>query len=81
MQVNIDAILTTTNIPDYMTVQELQQTTLQDEKLQQLKEHIIQDWPENKGQKPQDMRTYWIFCDEMAVIDGLKLKGRHTVTP
>ena len=36
MKVNIDATQTTTNIPDWMTIQELQQATLQDKHLQHL---------------------------------------------
>ena len=27
------------------------------------------------------MRTYWTFQDDMAVIDGVILKGRYTVIP
>ena len=41
MQINIDVIQTTTNIPDHMTIHELQQAMSQDEHLQHLKEHII----------------------------------------
>ena len=33
----------------------LQQATSQEEILQPLKEHIIQGWPENRDQIPQDM--------------------------
>ena len=47
MQLNIDAIQTT-NIPDCMTIKQLQQATSQDYHLQQLKEYIIRGWPENK---------------------------------
>ena len=41
MQLDIDDIETTANIPDFLTIQELQQTALQGKHLQQLKEHII----------------------------------------
>ena len=61
MQLNTDALQTPTNIPDCMTMHELQQATLQDEYLQCLKEHIIQGWPENREQMPQDMTTYQTF--------------------
>ena len=27
------------------------------------------------------MRVYWTFRDDMAVIDGIIMKGRHAVTP
>ena len=54
MQLNIYAIQITTNIPDCMTIQELQQTVSQDEHIQQLKEHVIRGWPEKKYPLPQD---------------------------
>ena len=34
-----------------------------------------------RNQIPQDMRTYWTFKDDMAVIDEVILKSRHTVIP
>ena len=52
MQLNTDAIQTTTNIPECMTIHQLQQETTQDEHLQQLKDHIIQGWPESRDQIP-----------------------------
>ena len=81
MQLNIDGIQTTTNIPVNMTIQDLQQAMSQDEHLQQLKEHIIRSWPENGDQIPQSKRTSWTFQDDMAVIDWVTLKGRHIVIP
>ena len=76
MQVNIDTIQTTTYIPDCMPIQEIQQTTSQDEHLQQIKEHIIKGWLEKRDQIPQDIITDWTFCDDIEVIDGVLLKGR-----
>ena len=61
MQVNIDAIQKSTNIPDGMTIQELKQEMSGDEHIQQLKEHIIKGWPENIDQISQDTRAYWTF--------------------
>ena len=61
MQLNINAIQTTLNITDCMTIQKLPQATSQDEYLQQLKEHFIKGWQENKDQMPQHIRTYWTF--------------------
>ena len=42
-------------------------------------EYVTQGWPESKNQQPQDTRTYWMFRDNMAVIDGAVIKVRHTV--
>ena len=61
MQLHVDAIQTTTNIPDGMMIQQLQQTTSQDNHLQQFKDDIIRGWLENKDQISQDIQTYWTF--------------------
>ena len=53
MQLNIDATQTITNIPDCMTIQQLQQTNSQHDHIQQLKDYILRGWPENKDQIPQ----------------------------
>ena len=57
MQLDIDTLQTTTNIPDCMTMHELQQVMSQDEQVQHIKEHITQGWLENRAQIPQNMRT------------------------
>ena len=79
MQLNIDSTQRTTNLPNCMIIHELQQAMSQDEHLHHLKDHIIQGWPESRDQVPSDMRTYWMFKDYMAVIDGVK--GRCMVIP
>ena len=55
MQLNINAIQTTTYIPDCMKIQELQQVTSQDEHLQHLHDHIVRGWPEHRDEIPLDM--------------------------
>ena len=43
------------NIPDCMTIQQLQQAASQNDHLQQLEDYIIRGWSENKDKIPQDM--------------------------
>ena len=50
IQVNIDTMQTTTNIPGCKTIQELQQAMSHNEHLQELREHITKDCSENKDQ-------------------------------
>ena len=64
-----------------MKIHKLQQTTSQDEHLQHLKDHSMPGLSENRDQIPQDMRTYWIFWDDMAVIDWIIPRGRCIVIP
>ena len=42
-------------------------------------EYVIQGWPESKNHLPQDIRLYWTFRDDLAVIDGIVIKGKHIV--
>ena len=81
MYVMVDAIQVSLNIPECMSIQQIWQVSGQDEHLQQLKGYIIVGWPEIKDKVQQDIRTYWSFKDDMAVIDGIIMKGRHVIIP
>ena len=50
--------------------------TYQEKHLQYLREYIIQGWPDNKDKLLQDIKTYWMLRDDMAVIDGVVIKGQ-----
>ena len=60
---------------------EIQQASAQDDHLQYLKGFIIEGWPSTKDELHADLKPYWSFRDELAVIDGIILKGRHKVIP
>ena len=47
MDVMVNAIQMSMNVPECMSVQWIQQATAQDEHLQQLKGYIITGWPES----------------------------------
>ena len=64
-----------------MAMHELKEATSQDQHLQHLMGYVTQGWPERKNQLPQDIRTYWTLRDDMAVIDGVVIKGRCIVIP
>ena len=36
---------------------------------------------ESRDQLHQDIRPYWSFRDDMAVIDSVIMKGRHIIIP
>ena len=59
-----------------MTIQQLQQAMTKNDHLQQLRKHIIRGWSENKNEIPQEIRSYWTFRDNIALIYGIILKGR-----
>ena len=81
MQLVFNAIQTITNIPECMIIHELQQVTCQDQHMKSFKEYIIKGWPKHKYQVQQDIRLHQTIKDDMAVIDGVIMKGRHIVVP
>ena len=50
MQININAIQLTINVPYCMTFNELKDVTSPDQHLKQLLEYLIQGWPDNRDQ-------------------------------
>ena len=79
MDIRVDAIQASTNVPECMSIQQIQHATAQDEHLQQLKGFIIAGWPESKEQVHKDIRAYCSPRDDMPVIDGIIIKGKHVV--
>ena len=79
MDIRIDAIQSATDIPECMSVSQLQQASAQDDHLQCLKSFIITGWPNTEDELQADLKPYWSYRDELAVIDGIMLKGRYIV--
>ena len=81
MDVQVDAIQSTTDMPECVYMAEIQQALAQDDHLQALKNFIISGWPDIKNELHADLRSYWSYRVELVVIDGIMLKGRHRVIP
>ena len=81
MDVRVDAIQNTTDIPECMSILQIQQTMAQDEHLQHLKNIINTGWPSTKDQLHINTRPYWSYKDNLAVIDGVVMKGRCIIIP
>ena len=64
-----------------MSILQIQQTTVQDEHLQCFKIIIISGWQATNDQLYIDIRPYWSYKDDLVVIDGIVLKGRHIIIP
>ena len=59
----------------------IRQETAKDHILCELKEVIVHGWPDRVKELPNQLRPYWSFRDELAVEDGLILKGERVVIP
>ena len=77
----VDAIQSATDILEYTSVAEIQQASTKDDHLQKLKILIIAGWPDTKDMLQMDLKDYWSYRDELAVIDGVILKVRCIIIP
>ena len=81
MDIRVDAIQSMTDIPECMSISQIKQATMQDRHLQWLKNNIISGWPTTKDQLHLDIRPYWSYKDDLAVIDGIVMNGRCIIIP
>ena len=68
-------------MPKCISIEEIQQASLQDVHLQQLKPFIIAGWPHTKDELHTKIRPYWPYRDKLAVTDGVMLKGMYIIIP
>ena len=62
-------------------LEQLQEETMNGTDLQELKDMITSGWPESISDVSEATKPNWCFRDEMAVLDGLVLKGNRVVVP
>ena len=43
--------------------------------------HIIESGPSNRNEVCQEMRPYWIFSGELAIIAGIAMIGKRGIIP
>ncbi len=60
---------------------EIRGATVTDEVLMSLSETIVKGWPSDKHLIPERLRPYFHFRDELAVQDGVVMKGDRVVIP
>ena len=68
-------------MPECLSMTELQQASSQDNHPQKLKQLIITGWPNSKDKVSEELKLYWSYRDELAVIDGIILKDRCIIIP
>ena len=60
---------------------ELREHTASDPSLQKLSSVISKGWPRKQTQSPPEIHQYFPYRDELAVEDGVVMKGPKTVIP
>ena len=81
MDIRIDAIQSVTDIPECISIKQIQQASVQDEHVQCLKNSIISGWLSKRDELHGNLRPYWSYRDDLVVIDGVVMKGRCIIIP
>ena len=62
-------------------LESLQEETKADPTLAELTDLIITGWPDSMQDLQEHLHLYWCFQDELAILDGLVMKGNRVVFP
>ena len=68
-------------MPECLLMTDMQQASSQDSHIQKLKHFIITGWPNSKDEVSEELKPYWSYRDELAVMDTVVLKGRCIIIP
>ena len=79
MDIRIDTIQSVTDIPECISISQIQQASTQDYHLQCLKDILITGWLSTKDELHSDLRPYWSYRDDLAVIDGVVQRQEHNI--
>ena len=71
MDIRIGAIQSVTDIPEHVSIKQIQQASVQNEHLQHLKNSIIVGWPSTRDEVHSNLRLYWCYRENLVVIDGV----------
>ncbi|KAK2704983.1 hypothetical protein QYM36_017135 [Artemia franciscana] len=80
MEILVHSVLQTIPIASQRLAQICRETT-KDETLNSLLETIQVGWPNNKKSLDRKLGPFWNYCYELAVLDGLVVKGECIVIP
>ena len=81
MGIQVDALQAVTEMPECISVVEIQQVSSINSHLQQLVGIIITGWADSRDELHLNLQPYWSYRDELAVIDGIILKGKCIIIP
>ena len=62
-------------------IEQLREETDKDSELHALREIIHVGWPNQRIDCPEQLKEYWNYRDELAIADGIILKGTRFIVP
>ena len=63
------------------TLDKIKQETKDSETLTILSDVVLQGWPDDKRDVPEEAKPYWPYHDEITVQDGLIYRGTRVIIP
>ena len=81
MKIDVHTISMSVEIAICISIEDIQTVTLHDTDLQRLKVYIIHGWLHKKDNIKQSMQNYWPIWHELAMIDGIVMKGKRIIIP
>ena len=78
---SINTINATVDLSVCISKQDIQEATAQDANLHGLKAYIIHGCLHKKDEVAQDIQKYWPIRHELAMIDGVAVKGKGIIMP
>ena len=81
MSLNINAIETCHRHPRIYVGKKIAYVTLEDDHICALSAYVIHGWPSTGAKVMKELHSYWYFRKEVAVIDGIVMKGRRIIAP
>ncbi|CAC5373956.1 unnamed protein product [Mytilus coruscus] len=77
---DIECFLRNTSMSD-RNLEQITEETSKDDTLQTLTRLIIDGWPNEKNEVPNEVFEYWNFRDELSTVNGIILKGEKIIIP
>ena len=81
MGINMNTINTSVNLPVCTSIEDLQVVIHEDAHLQELRAYIVQGWSHKKEEVYHSMRQYWPKRNDLAMTDGIVMKGKRLIIP
>ena len=60
-------------------ITQIREETVKDATLSGLRELIMTGWPETRAECPSHLHGFWNYWDNLAIEDGIILKGNRIV--
>ena len=81
MFITINVMALCTDILDCVRAKEIRLATLDNKHMCLLSEYVLHGWPSTNVEVQKELQPYWSFRNEIAVIDGIVMKGIRIIVP